>query len=153
MSLLINTVCSSFSKLGSSRSQSLLQFSRRMSAETSGAIHSASTGIPIVGPTINPWDPNNRIRVVGAIIGVTGAVGMLFDTFYRRATKQELNQAMEKLDVKIDKLDAKLDSKIDGLTNALLHTNQRDKIAAETENRELRREIERLKWKETQNSS
>jgi Skp family chaperone for outer membrane proteins len=104
------------------------------------------------GLTVGPWDANNHIRVVGATLGVVGAVGMLFDTFYRRATKQELNQAMEKFDAKIDKLDAKidremgkLDAKIDGLTNALLHTNQRDKIAAETENRELRRENERLK--------
>ena len=146
-------------------SQSLSHFSRRMSTETPGMTHPVSTSTPTIGPTIGPWDPTNRIRIVGVIIGVTGAVGMLFDTFYRRATKQELHQAMgildakidlkidklkEKLDSKIDKLNEKLNLKLDGLTNALLHTNQCDKIAAETENRELRREIERLKGKETQ---
>ena len=143
MSLLINAARFSpltrFGSLsGSSRSQSMLQFSRRMSTETSGASQSASTGMPVGGLTVSPWDANNRIRVVGATLGVIGASGMLFDTFYRRATKQELNQAMEKFDAKIDREMGKLDAKIDGLTNALLHTNQRDRIAAETENHGLR---------------
>ena len=156
MSLLINTLRSSLlTRLGSSRSPSLFQFSRRISSQTSGTFHSTSTSIPTGDLPVGPWDSNNRIRVAGATLGIIGVVGMLFDTFYRRATKQELNLAMEKVDAKFDKLDAKIDSlsqhvdaKIDGLTNALLHTNQRDKIAAETENRELRREIERLKGNE-----
>jgi hypothetical protein len=106
-----------------------------------------STGNPISDFIVKgqPWDNNNRIRVVGATLGIVGAIGMLFDTVYRRVTKQELNLAMEKLDAKIDREMGKIDAKIDGLTSALLHINQRDKIAAETENRELRREIERLK--------
>ena len=153
MRLLTHSVCSlpltklaSFS--GAARSQPLLQFSRRMSSDTSGT-HSAAPSTPASGLPTGPWDPNNRIRVVGATLGVAGAAGMLFDTFYRRATKQELHQAMQQLDVKIDKEMGKLDAKIDGLTHALLHTNQRDKIAAEAENRELHKEIERLKAAKT----
>jgi hypothetical protein len=130
-----------------------------MSSDASEASHTTATGSLTSALKAGPWDANNRIRVVGATLGLMGAAGMLFDTFYRRATKQELNQAFDKLDVKIDremrKLDVKidkemgkLDTKIDGLTTvlsslttALLHTNQRDKIAAETENRELHRQI------------
>lgn len=153
MRLLISSACfSPLARLGSlsgaPRSQPMLQCCRRMSSETSGTSHSASTGTSMGGLTAGPWDTNNRIRVIGATLGVTGAIGMLFDTFYRRATKQELHQAFDKLDTKIDREMGKLDAKIDALTNALLHTNQRDKIAAETEVRELRRENERLKGKE-----
>jgi hypothetical protein len=152
MSFTVNCVrFSSFARPGtfsrSSTLQSPFQFSRRMSGDTSGTSH-AGSGMPTSSLNIGPWDVNNRIRVIGATLGLASAVGMLFDTFYRRATKQELNQAMEKLDAKIDREMGKLDAKIDGLTNALLHTNQRDKISAEAENRELRREIERLKSKE-----
>ncbi|MBF8262388.1 MAG: hypothetical protein HW387_53 [Parachlamydiales bacterium] len=171
------TYSSSLARLGSfsgsSRLQSMLQCSRRMNAATlkkangftetapkdnvvrrhprritlSSVQRATTVNSPAGGFTAGPWDVNNRIRVVGATLGLAGASGMLFDTFYRRVTKQELNQAMEKLDAKIDRGMEKLDAKIDGLTNALLHTNQRDKIAAETENRELRKEIERLKSK------
>ena len=168
MHLLISSACSSpLARFGSlarvSRLQPLLQCSRRMSSETSGTSHSSSAGAPINGLFVGPWDTNNRVRSAGAAMGIAGALGMVFDTFYRRATKQELNQVQEKLEAKIDGLTAALlqtnqhidtkllqinqhiDAKIDGLTNALLHTNQRDKIAAETENRELHREIEALK--------
>ncbi|MBF8262393.1 MAG: hypothetical protein HW387_58 [Parachlamydiales bacterium] len=169
------------SLLGSSRLQSMLLFSRRMSTKISekaykddvmknlpntlprrvtlSPVRSEKTVNPPAGGfTAGPWDANNCIGDVGATLGVVVAAGMLFDIFYRRVTKQELQQAMEKLDAKIDKeigkLDAKIDkgmeklgAKIDGLTNALLYTNQRDKIAAETDNRELRKEIESLKSK------
>jgi tRNA U34 5-carboxymethylaminomethyl modifying GTPase MnmE/TrmE len=185
--------------------QGSLQFNRRMST---------GPNIKSLLDLSGPWDTNNRIRVASAIGGLAIILGVLFDAAYRRVNKQELNQAMDKLDAKIDKkidgltnallqtnqhvdakintemgkldakinmemgkldskiekLDAKInaemgkldikidgltsallqtnqhvDAKIDGLTNALLHTNQRDKIAAETENRELKREIERFK--------
>lgn len=152
MRLFISSSCSSpLARLGSlsgaSRLQPMLQCCRRMSSETSGASHSASTGSSMGGLTAGPWDANNRIRVLGATFGVIGAVGMLFDTFYRRATKQELAQVKQELTQTILHSNQHTDAKIDGLTNALLHTNQRDKIAAETEVRELRRENERLKGK------
>lgn len=115
---------------------------KRLFGETAGSHGtemSASTSISSI--FTGPWDPNNRIRVLGAILAITGSACLVFDTFYRRATKQELQEVKRELMHEIDrtshKLDKKFDSlnnKIDGLTLALLHTHQRDKLAIEQEN-------------------
>jgi hypothetical protein len=132
-------------------SQEWIRFSRRIS---NGALGNSNGVPPGNSPTTVFWDTSNRIRVIGATLGVIGAACMLFDTFYRRATKQELKIEMDKLDTKIDremdKLSVKIikdmdkiDSKIDRIINELWQSNQLEKIAVETENRALKREIER----------
>lgn len=141
MSLLIGVIgrlhCStlnSFSRLQSPTFRCI----RSMSTQASEIPHTSSTSEHSVGWL---WDPHHRIRVIGALTGIIGASGILFDTFYRRATKQELHQTELRLEEKINNLG----NKIDNLANALIHTSQRDRIATESENRELRKEIERLK--------
>jgi hypothetical protein len=127
-----------------------------LSIETSGSPSESSF-------VSGPWDTFNRIRVLASAVGIVGFGALMFDTVYRRASKQELQdvkkEVLNEIDARSDKLDAKiekmgrnvdtkidgLNSKIDGLIQALLHTQQRDKISTEAENRELRREIEALK--------
>ena len=92
-----------------------------------------------------PWDPQNRIRAAGSAFVILSVLGLIFDPFYRRVSKYEFEQFREKIENKIDTVNNHIDQKIDGLTNALLNTTQRDKIAAEAEMRELRRENDRLK--------
>lgn len=149
----------------------------------------------------NAWDVKNRLRVSGSILGMISGAGMLFDTFYRRATKTELKEGLQALETRVDtrlgqmdvrlgqmdtrlgqmdtrigqmdeknerrfekmeaanerrfeKMEAinekqfeqnerrfdQLGTKIDSLVYTLLHTTQRDKLAAEAENQRWRRE-------------
>lgn len=89
------------------------------------------------------WDPQNKIRVISATLGLAGGVGMFFDMYYRRSTKQEIDQAMEKMEAKIEARVSKVEARINELSTTLLHIHQRDRIAAETELRELRKELKK----------
>jgi hypothetical protein len=98
-----------------------------------------------------PWDVNNRIRVLGSAIGSITFVGLLFDTFYNRATKQELKESEGRLEAKIEALDKKVDarfdalgSKIDNLAIALLGLEQKEKISFREENTQLKQQINTL---------
>lgn len=136
------------------RSVRLLTHSKRCysqkGAGSSGHDSSATSSSGFSGQ----WDSNNLIRVLGSAAALLSFIGLAFDTIYNRASKKELQAVEFKLEAKIDgvaiKLESKIDgiaTKIDGLTHAMLHTQQRDRIALEVENRELRREIEDYKRK------
>ena len=53
-----------------------------MSSEHSGAVSASSSPLSDSFAS-GPWDVNTRIRAIGATLGVIGAVGLLFDIFYR----------------------------------------------------------------------
>jgi septal ring factor EnvC (AmiA/AmiB activator) len=98
-----------------------------------------------------PWDVNNRIRVIASAIGSVSFVGFLFDTFYNRATKQELKESEGRLETKIEALDKKVEakfdalgSKIDNLAIALLGVEQKEKISFREENTQLKLQINAL---------
>jgi hypothetical protein len=65
--------------------------------------------------TSTPWDTNNRIRVGAAALGAIGTLGLVFDTFYNRATKEELKDVEIRLEAKVDALDKKVEAKVDAL--------------------------------------
>ena len=87
------------------------------------------------------WDKNNRIRVLGSILGIIGVSTLAFDTLYNRVTKAELKE----IETKIERSDAnttagfqRSDAKIDSLRDAIKQTSLWGKSSAEADNQELR---------------
>src|ERR1700722_2748502 len=81
---------------------------RRIATDSSGATSGSDAGA-LSGYFGGSWDVNNRIRTTGAAFAICATVGLLFDTFYRRATKQELKQGFENMDRKFENMDRKFD--------------------------------------------
>lgn len=125
---------------------------RRMSSDASTSSQSINLQNGFFG---NPKDYGSQIRIISSTLAILSALGIAFDTVYRRVSREQLVDVRTELEDRIDKVKtdiAKLDMKIDGLSGkidsivfALLNVAQRNELAVAAENRTLRDELERCK--------
>jgi len=96
----------------------------------------------------NPKDYGSQIRIISSTLAILSALGIAFDTVYRRVSREQLVDVRTELKTDIAKLDMKIDGlsgKIDSIVFALLNVAQRNELAVAAENRTLRDELERCK--------
>lgn|GEM_PF-6395291 len=118
---------------------------RRMSSDASTSSQSINLQNGFFG---NPKDYGSQIRIISSTLAILSALGIAFDTVYRRVSREQLVDVRTELKTDIAKLDMKIDGlsgKIDSIVFALLNVAQRNELAVAAENRTLRDELERCK--------